>query len=669
MVVIEDIGEANRCIRELAALSLLPAIWGEGQPEQIRDSLADALQNSLRPDLVYVRGKDGKVSETMNAAFRSKEIRLGNGAVENLRDIVERNLGDGGSDLVECSFQGVSMRLAVIPLGVSHEFGVLAVGSQRTDFPNAVERLLLNVSVNQAIIAFRSAKQLTSLKRSESNLRDFFENATIGLHWVDASGTIIWANQTELTMLGYSREEYIGHSITEFHADGCVIQDILSRLGGGESLHDYEARLRCKDGSVLLVLIDSNVLFEKGEFIHTRCFTRDISERKRAEQALSEASEHRRLALEAAALGSWDYRFDLGTIFWDERCRNMWGLSEGSKLDFESVIDRLHREDRDRTKDAVEAALRGVDDGMYQVEFRVVRPDDSVRWVSSKGQVYFNERNGREPLRFIGTTRDVTEEKGAQEALREAQAELRRHAETLEQQVTERTSQLRETIQELEAFSYSVSHDMRSPLRAMQGYSDALLEEYKDRIDEKGVDYLKRIRRSASKMDVLIQDVLAYSRVAKGDIHLNEVNVENVIRDVIQNYPLLQPDRTDISVISPIPRILGHESYLTQIVSNLLSNAVKFVEPGKRPSVIIQSIAEGEMVRISFEDNGIGISLEHQQQIFQIFGRVYSEKKFEGTGIGLAIVKKATERMGGRSGVESQGGSGSKFFVILKRAH
>ena len=264
--------------------------------------------------------------------------------------------------------------------------------------------------------------------------------------------------------------------------------------------------------------------------------------------------------------------------------------------------------------------------------------------------------------------RDITERKRTEEALRQAQGELKRHAERLEEQVAERTARLRETIQELEAFSYSVSHDMRSPLRAMQGYADALLEEYAGKFDATGEDYLKRIRRAASRMDLLIQDVLAYSRVAKGDIVLQEVNVENVVRDVIQNYPTLHAESTVISIKGPIPLVMGHEAYLTQIVSNLLSNAVKFVEKAKRPEVKISAESEEEMVRIDFTDNGIGIAPEHQKQIFQIFGRVYSEKKFEGTGIGLAIAKKAAERMGGSVGVESQLGRGSRFYVRLRRA-
>lgn len=794
MEIIEDISEANRCIRELAALSLLPSIWSGGQSDQIRDNLADGLQSSLRAEVVCVHGRNIQGELEKAPAIRLKRLDRSPELLEGLEQTVGKALSRRGDDLTELPLGGLRVRLAVMALGIDAEFGLLAVGSTRDTFPTTSEQILLNVAVNQAIIAFRSAKQLSTLKRSESNLRDFFENATLGLHWVDEKGIIVWANRKELEMLGYAKEEYVGHSIKEFHTDGCVIEDILARLTRGETLHEYEAQLRCKDGSIRTVLIDSSVLFENGKFIHTRCFTRDITERKQAEQAAAEASEQRRLALEAADVGSWDYRFEEGQVTWDPRCRAMWGLSEGSDLSYEHVMERVHQEDRNKTIQAINRALSGEANGRYEVDFRVVWPDGSVRWIASRGQVYFAEVGKRKPTRFVGITRDFTKEKHAQEAieasekqlraladsipqlawmanadgyriwfnkrwteytgktlaesqgwgwqsvhdpgmlpkildawnasiesgkpfqmefplraadgsfrwfltqvnpvrdsehrvirwfgtntdvhevkraqdaLKEAQAELQRHAERLEEEVSQRTAELRETIQELEAFSYSISHDMRAPLRAMQGYSDALLDEYTGKLGATGVEYLKRIRRSASRMDLLIQDVLAYSRVAKGAIELKEVNVEAVIRDVIQNYPALQPDKADISVIPPIPSVLGHEAYLTQIVSNLLSNAVKFVEPGKKPCVVVRSRAERDMVRIEFEDDGIGIAPKHQKQIFQIFGRVYSEKKYEGTGIGLAIVKKAAERMGGSLGVQSEAGKGSTFFVLLKQA-
>ncbi len=155
-------------------------------------------------------------------------------------------------------------------------------------FASAAYQTLKRVEALKIEVAERRETE-AALRKSESNLRDFLENATIGMHWVGHDGRILWANQTELNLLGYTAEEYVGQHISEFHVDAPVIEDILHRLGGGEVLREYEARLRCKDGSVRHVVIDSSALFEDGKFVHTRCFTRDISDRKEMEDQLRES--------------------------------------------------------------------------------------------------------------------------------------------------------------------------------------------------------------------------------------------------------------------------------------------------------------------------------------------------------------------------------------------
>jgi PAS domain S-box-containing protein len=258
--------------------------------------------------------------------------------------------------------------------------------------------------------------------------------------------------------------------------------------------------------------------------------------------------------------------------------------------------------------------------------------------------------------------------KRVEEALLKAQQELQRHAATLEATVEERTSELREKIGELEAFSYTVSHDMRAPLRGMQGYATALLEDYKDNLPEDAQQYLNRIYKSATRLDLLIQEVLTYSKVAKEVLTLHPVDLEALTLDVVQTYPALQTPSAIITIKGSLPKVLGHEAFLTQVISNLLNNAVKFVVPNVTPEVNIHADQANGFVRIWFEDNGIGIDPAHYNRIFEIFGRVYADKKFEGTGIGLAIVKKAVERMGGEIGVESQLGRGSRFWFTLKKA-
>lgn len=263
---------------------------------------------------------------------------------------------------------------------------------------------------------------------------------------------------------------------------------------------------------------------------------------------------------------------------------------------------------------------------------------------------------------------EITERKRTEAALALAQEKLRQHAEILEQTVADRTARLRDSIADLEAFSYSIAHDMRAPLRSMRGFADILLHEHHDKLDVEGQDYLRRIARSAERLDALIQDVLNYSRVVHMELRLERVDVETLIGDIVRSYPNLQPFQNHIVMQKPLPAVHANLAALTQVISNLLGNGVKFVARGAQPRIVVRAdnAREGN-VRLWFEDNGIGISPEATKRIFQMFQRAHRADVYEGTGMGLAIVRKAVERMGGAVGVESELNSGSRFWVELKR--
>jgi signal transduction histidine kinase len=253
----------------------------------------------------------------------------------------------------------------------------------------------------------------------------------------------------------------------------------------------------------------------------------------------------------------------------------------------------------------------------------------------------------------------------SQPELLRAKEKISRHAEELEKTVAERTGKLRETIAQLEAFSYSISHDMRGPLRAMQQYSQILLEDCRPHLPETSCEYLDRIARAAHRLDRLIQDVLTYSRVARAAMPLVPVDLDKLVREILQQYPTFQPPKARIDVVDPLPSVIGHEASLTQCISNLIANAVKFVPHGRQPEIRVRTGKQNGTVQVWFEDNGIGIAPENQQRIFNIFERVNSDSEYEGTGIGLSIVKKTIERMGGDVGVESELGRGSRFWIRL----
>ena len=246
--------------------------------------------------------------------------------------------------------------------------------------------------------------------------------------------------------------------------------------------------------------------------------------------------------------------------------------------------------------------------------------------------------------------------------------ELFRANKELEHRVEQRTASLRETLAQMEEFSYSVSHDLRAPLRAMNAYATALLEDYSERLDQTGQSYLDKIRRSSDRMNRLTQDVLTYSRVARSQVQFQRIPLERLVKDIIHQYTTLQPPAAQIDIVAPMPDVLGQETMLGQCLANLLNNAVKFVPAGVAPRVRVWTERRGSTVRLWFEDNGIGIKPEHQDRIFQLFERVHPDGKYEGTGIGLSIVRRAMDKLGGAVGIQSDGIHGSRFWLELQAA-
>jgi signal transduction histidine kinase len=245
---------------------------------------------------------------------------------------------------------------------------------------------------------------------------------------------------------------------------------------------------------------------------------------------------------------------------------------------------------------------------------------------------------------------------------RTAEEDVRRLNGDLERRVNERTA-------ELEAFTYTVAHDLRAPLRAMQGLSDLVLEDAGSRLETGERDYLKRVSQAAARMDTLVRDLLAYSRLGSAEVNTESVDLGSLVRDVLRGMDAdLKARDAEVLVDGGIPRVLAQRPILFQVVANLLSNAVKFVSPGVVPRIRIRAEARGVKVRLLVEDNGIGVDPQFREKLFGVFERLHVGDAYPGTGIGLAIVKRAVERMGGQVGVESLAPRGSAFWFDLPQA-
>lgn len=251
-------------------------------------------------------------------------------------------------------------------------------------------------------------------------------------------------------------------------------------------------------------------------------------------------------------------------------------------------------------------------------------------------------------------------------ALSQSEKRFRELADKLEKRVEERTAKLQESIHSLEGVLYHVAHDLRGPLRAMQGLTTLLLEKYAPKFDAEGQDYARRIANAATRMDALIRDLLAYGQLGHVKLPAQTIDLEKLAKNVLHQFAdEIRASGAQIELRSPLAPVFANNTVLEQILINLISNALKFVAQSVTPYIQIWTEANGQRVRLFVQDNGIGINPAHHQRIFHVFERLHRAEDYPGTGIGLAIVMKGAERMGGRAGVESQPGQGSRFWIEL----
>lgn len=297
------------------------------------------------------------------------------------------------------------------------------------------------------------------------------------------------------------------------------------------------------------------------------------------------------------------------------------------------------------------------------VEMGFQKPDGTVRWRLVNAQPARNDQG--DLIGVVASFFDITERK--------------QFLSQLERLVADRTAKLQELVSELEHFSYSITHDMRAPLRSMRGYADLALEILQSQPPGRAQEYLRRISVSAERMDTLITDALNYSQAVRQELPLEPTDLSALLHGMLESYPGFQSPNASIQIQGEIPAVLGNRAGLTQCFSNLIGNAVKFVSPGKSPEIRIwwesrpaaelrDSLHPGQQcwLRVWVEDNGIGIPPSMLPRVFNMFSR--GSHDYEGTGIGLALVRKVVDRMGGRVGVESQLGKGSRFWVELRPA-
>jgi PAS domain S-box-containing protein len=398
------------------------------------------------------------------------------------------------------------------------------------------------------------------------------------------------------------------------------------------------------------------------EFAYANLYCTDVTERKRAEEALRAREAELEIIINRTPFMLTRCSRDLRYRFVSQAYADMLGRRPSDVVG-KPICDIMGEEGFSTILPHIERVLKG-DTEEYErsVHFR----DVGVRFLHV---TYTPERDERgEVTGWLASILDVTSRRQAEQALQDAHAQLADRALHLEKIVGDRTAKLKEMVNELQHVSYAIVHDMRAPLRAMNTFAGEILDHISADVQSPPQiqDFCRRIIIASRRLDRLIQDSLSYTKTVLQEVPLQPVDLSRLIPSLIETYPNLQADKADITIENPLPVVLGEESLLTQCFSNLLGNAVKFVAPGVRPHIRLRCQMSNSFARVTVEDNGIGITRQAQPRLFGMFQRLTAE--YEGTGIGLAIVRKVAERMGGRVGADSEPGKGSRFWVELRTA-
>ncbi len=484
-------------------------------------------------------------------------------------------------------------------------------------------------------------------------------------------GTIVSWNPSAERIFGYSAAEAIGRSIYTLAPPDLVEEEreILARLAQGEVIRHYETERIRKDGQRIPIALSlSPIRDEWGEVIGAAAISREITMEKRAQETQA------RLAL--IVEGSDDAIISKsleGTILsWNPGAERIFGYTAAQIVGrpiYTIIPPELHEEER-RILDQL---VRGQRVDHYLTK-RVRKDGQRIAIELSISPV--RDRDGG-VIGVAAIQRDVTARQNAEaerqrlhQEAEEARAEIRRYAQTLELRVAERTRELQESVDKLAAFCYSVSHDLRAPLRAIHGYTEALLDDSAESLNQVGREYFRRIIKSARGMEQLINDLLELSRLGRAPLERQAVPLLTVVREALTQVDTEMAGAT-VEIEPELDEtwaVTAHFRTLVQIVANLLSNGAKFVAPGVTPRVHVGVEQNEARVRLKVKDNGIGIARQYQERIFRGFERLHRTEQYPGTGVGLAIVRSGIERMGGRVGVESEPGVGSVFWIELPRA-
>lgn len=503
---------------------------------------------------------------------------------------------------------------------------------------------------------FGTIQDITDLKIAQLELKKSYEQKNAILESigdaflsVDKMGTITYWNQVAAQLFGGTKEERVGSSVWSLiplTKENITVGKLREAIALGKVLH-YEQYFQYLGKWLEISIYPSE--------IGLSVYLKDVTIRKTSEELIRQSNERFERVSEVTADAIWDWDVRADKLYWGSGFRQLFGITCDPKdITYHTWERRVHPDDLEKTLEVVENAIRDVHNTNIYNEYRFRREDGTYAFVTDRGMIIRDPMGS--PLRLVGAISDITERKMYENSLRE-----------LNEKLEARARELAISNAELEQFAYVASHDLQEPLRMVSSFLSQLEIKYKNQLDEKANRYIHFAVDGAKRMRQIILDLLEFSRVGRMNDEVGEVSIQSVLEEVCTLQAELIESKQAAVFWGEMPVVLGSKTPLFQIFQNLISNAVKYSKEGVPPEVKISSIEFPTYWEFKVQDNGIGIEADSLDKIFVIFQRLHTKDQYAGTGIGLAIVKKLVENLGGKISVESTPGVGTVFSFTLRK--
>lgn len=521
--------------------------------------------------------------------------------------------------------------------------------------PKIVEGNIVGLTLNARDVTERKRVQ-EALRANEERLRLLVSQADFILWSVDRDLKFTSSLGGGLYSLGLEPNQVVksGLNLKQFFQndspDFWPLKAHLEALEGHSVTYENEWQDRIFQTQV------SPQRDENGNIVGCVGVAIDVTDRKRAEEALRESEARQNKAQEVGHVGTWDWTPQTGELIWSDETYRILGYSPREVIpSYELFLEHVHPVDREYLNHAVQKTLQ--ENRPYNVDCRITAKNGEEKIANAQGNVRYDEHGV--PVQMLGTFQDITERKKIEE-------ELKQYRSHLEELVATRTAELESSNKELESYSYSIAHDLRSPLRAITGFSQILKDEAQDRLDAGDMEILERIIAAGKNMSELIDDILELSRITRTELHYEKVDLTIIGNNILDRLNHAHQEREVQWQIEENLMVRGDSRLLEVAMQNLIENAWKYTR-GKQPTKIqLGKEKMGKEVVYFIKDNGVGFDMKYQNQLFKPFNRLHASEDFEGTGIGLATVQRIIQRHGGKIWAEGEEGKGATFYFTMR---